>query len=185
MTSKKPVEFKVLKKNSYGHRFILEPKERIKFREHCKHNKCGTLCEKRYKCHIDGGALIGCTENVHCPRMMAWDKRHGLEMPYTMVENKYPDLKPTTITWHHSTESPGKRRFVGAFIKKGRSEDKMTFQVIRYFDNNVRPCDCPNEGRDELCVAWTYYDDLIKNITPDMIKSAKFGAIWWSDEEIK
>ena len=29
MTSKKPVEFKVLKKNSYGHRFILEPKERV------------------------------------------------------------------------------------------------------------------------------------------------------------
>lgn len=179
-----PIEFKVLKKNSYGHRFILEPKERIKFRERCKHNKCG-MCDKHYECYTDGGVLIGCTANVPCPRMMAWDKRHGLEKPYTMMENKYPDLKPTTITWHYSTESPGKRLFVGAFIKKGRGEDKMTLQVIRYLNNNIRPCDCPNENRDELCVAWTYYDDLIKNITPDMIKWAKFGAFWWEEKEDK
>ena len=33
--AKKEIEFKVLRKNSYGHRFILEPKERIKFRERC------------------------------------------------------------------------------------------------------------------------------------------------------
>lgn len=184
MTPKKPIDFKVLRKNAYGNRFILEPKERIKFRERCKHNKRG-MCEKHYECYVDGGVLIGCTANVSCPRAIAWDKRHGLEKPYTMVENEFPNLKPTTIKWHYSTEKPGKRRFVGAFIKKGRSEDKMTFQVIRYLDSNVRPCDCPNADRDELCVAWTYYDDLIKNITLDMIKRAKFGAFWWEEKEDK
>ena len=46
MEEKKQIEFKVLKKNKYGHPFILEPKERIKFREKCKYNKLGTMCDK-------------------------------------------------------------------------------------------------------------------------------------------
>lgn len=183
MEEKKQIEFKVLKKNKYGHRFILEPKERIKFREKCKYNKLGTMCDKGYKCYVDGGVLTGCTANVNCPRLDAWDKRHGLERPYTMVENAYPELKPTTITWHYATESPGKKRFVGAFIKKGRSEDKLTFQVIRYLTDGVRPCECCSNGHDELCVAWTDYNDFIKGITPKMIKYAKLGAwSWWKED---
>ena len=93
MKEKKPVEFKVLKKNQHGHRFILEPEERIKFREKCKYNTLGTLCEKDYSFYINDGVLIGCTPSVSCPRVRAWDKRHGLELPYTMVENRFPGLK--------------------------------------------------------------------------------------------
>lgn len=92
MKEKKPVEFKVLKKNRHGHRFILEPEERIKFREKCKYNTLGTLCEKDYRCYINDGVLIGCTPSVSCPRVRAWDKRHGLELPYTMVD-RFPELK--------------------------------------------------------------------------------------------
>lgn len=88
MTAKKPVEFKTLRKNKYGHRFILEPEERIKFRERCKYNELGTLCDKGYECHDGDGVLIGCTPGVICPRVLAWDKRHGLEKPYTMVAGK-------------------------------------------------------------------------------------------------
>ena len=153
MAEKKPVEFKVLRKNSYGHRFILEPRERIKFRERCKYNKRGTMCEKGYDCYVDGGCLIGCTPDVSCPRLRTWDKKHGLERPFTMVENKYPDMKPTTFTWHPATESPGKRRVVMALTRRDLKEGQYVFQPVRFFSPNVRPAECvfrDNEGRKQL-----------------------------------
>lgn len=185
MKEQKPIEFKVIKKNKYGHRFILEPKERIKFREKCKYNKLGCMCEKGYGCLIKDGVLIGCTPDVCCPRMMAWDKRHGLEKPYTMVENEFPKRKPISITWHSATESPGKKWFVGAFIKKGHPENQITFNTIRFLSGGMRPCETCTKDHDELCVAWVYYKEFIKGITPEMIKDAKDGAWAWWDEETK
>jgi len=92
-------------------------------------------------------------------------------------------MEKKTIKWHPATESPGKKRFVGAFIKKGRSEDRPTFKVIRYFQDGVVPCERCEEGGDELCVAWTDYKELIKGITPTMIANAKRGAWgWWKEE---
>lgn len=94
--------------------------------------------------------------------------------------------KESNINWHPATESPGKRRFVGAFIKKGRDEKKMTLQVMRYLSPGVLPCETHDTDRpDELCVAWTYYDELVRGITPAMITSAKAGAWAWWDEEKK
>lgn len=88
-----------------------------------------------------------------------------------------------TINWQPSTKSPGTKRFVGAHIKKGRSEDKITFEVIRYLEGGHRPCETEHDGGNELCVAWAYYDDFIKGITPEMIKDAKAGAWpWWKEE---
>lgn len=95
--------------------------------------------------------------------------------------------KKQMIDWHPSTESPGKRRFVAAYIKKGRSEDKITFQVVRYLTNNVVPCETHQEDNpDELCVAWADYKQFIKGITTAMIASAKAGAwSWWNEKEVK
>ena len=92
-------------------------------------------------------------------------------------------MEKKTIKWHPATESPGTKRFVGAFIKKGRSEDQLTFKVIRYFQHGVVPCESCEEEDDELCVAWTDYKELIKDITPTMIANAKCGA-WgsWKEE---
>lgn len=94
-------------------------------------------------------------------------------------------MKQNEIVWHPATESPGKKRFVGAYIKKGRSEKHMTFQVIRYLSDNVVPCETHQvDNRDELCVAWTDYDNFIKGITPKMIANAKAGAwAWWDEKE--
>jgi hypothetical protein len=192
--ARKEIEFKVLRKNSYGHRFILEPKERIKFRERCKHNKLGTLCEKGYKCytannprHVIDAVLIGCTPNVSCPRCRAWDKRHGLDLPYTMVENKYPDLKPTTFTWHPATESPGKRRVLMAMTRKDLGEGQYVFQSVRFCSPDVRPATCAfrdDEGRKQLPVAWAFYDEIIKAIAPWMISRAEDAAwAWWPEKE--
>lgn len=92
-------------------------------------------------------------------------------------------MEKKTIKWHPATESPGKKRFVGAFIKKGRSEDQLTFKVIRYFKDGVVPCEMCEEGGDELCVAWTDYKELISGITPTMIVDAKRGAWgWWKEK---
>lgn len=187
MAEKKPVEFKVLKKNSYGHRWILEPKERIKFREKCKFNKLGTLCEKGYKCYVDGGVLIGCTPDVSCPRLSTWDKKHGLEQPFTMVENKYPDQKPTTFMWHPATESPGKKRVLMAFTRKDLAEGQYIFHPVRLFSTNARPAECTfrnDDGSKELPVAWAYYDEIVKGIAPWMISGAESAAwAWWPDYE--
>lgn len=187
MAEKKPVEFKVLRKNRYGHRFILEPRERIKFREKCKYNKCKTLCDKHYDCHVEGGVLIGCTPNVLCPRVLAWDRQHGLEKPYTIEENKYPDMKPTSFMWHPATESPGKRRVVIAFRVKGHESDYYTLSVIKFCSPNVTPATCAfktEDGVKKLAVAWAYYDEITKGIAGWMISRAEFEAwAWWPDKE--
>ena len=183
----KPIKFKVLRKNSYGHRFILEPKERIKFRERCKHNKLRTVCEKGYDCYIQGGVLLGCTPDVSCPRCRAWDKRHGLELPYTMVNNEYPDLKPTTFTWHPATESPGKRRVLMAMTRHDLGEGQYVFQPVRFFSPGVRPATVvfrDEEGRKQLPVAWAFYDEIIKAIAPWMISRAEDAAwAWWPENK--
>ena len=187
MTEKKPVEFKVLKKNQYGHRWILEPKERIKFREKCKFNRLVTFCEKGYKCYVDGGVLIGCTPDVLCPRLRTWDKKHGLELPYTMVENEYPDLKPTPITWHPAIQSPGKRRVVMAFVVKGRPTNQYLFEEVQFLSPGVEPATCEfktDEGTEKLAVAWAYYDEITKGIKEWMIRRAECHAWgWWPDKE--
>ncbi len=187
MSIKNPVKFKVLKKNSWGHRFILEPKERIKFRERCKHNVVRTLCEKGYQCPTTDGVLVGCTPNVSCPRMRAWDKRHGLEKPYTMVENRFPDLKPTTFTWHPATESPGKKRVLMAFRVKGHEEDHFLVSVIRFLSPGVTPATVAfktDDGIKKLPVAWAYYDEITKGIADWMVTYAEYEAMaWWPDKE--
>lgn len=185
--AKKEITFKVLRKNSYGHRFILEPKERIKFRERCKYNKLGTLCEKGYKCYIDGGVLLGCTPDVSCPRCHAWDKRHGLELPYTMVENEYPDLRETTFKWHPATESPGKRRILMAMTRHDLSEGQYVFTTVRFCSSGVQPATVAftdDKGRKQLPVAWAFYDEIIKAIAPWMITRAEDAAwAWWPEKE--
>jgi hypothetical protein len=94
--------------------------------------------------------------------------------------------KTTTIDWHNATTSPQTRRFVGAYIRKGRSEDKITFEVTRYLEDGHRPCETEHDGGQELCVAWAYYDDFVKGITPEMIKDAKAGAWpWWKEDSTK
>ena len=88
------VEWKVVKKNRWGHRFIEEPVERIAYRKKCKHN--GLFgCNKGYRCYeannrkrILDTVIVGCTPNVDCPLLSRWDKRHGLEGSYTILENK-------------------------------------------------------------------------------------------------
>lgn len=185
MKEQKPIDFKVLRKNKYGHRFILEPKERIKFREKCKHNKLGCICEKGYECLTKYGVLGGCTPDVDCPRMMVWDKRHGLEKPYTMVENKYPDLKPTSFTWHPASESPGKKWVLMAFCVKGNEDGQYVFDVGRFGSSGVIPSTCAfktDDGRKKLAVAWACYNEFTKGIAPWMKKRAEFDAwIWWCE----
>ena len=187
MKEKKQVEFKVLRKNKWGHRFILEPKERIRFRKKCKYNKLGTLCDKGYECHVDGGVLLGCTPDVSCPRLRMWDKKHGLERPFTMVENKYPNQKPTTFTWQPATESPEKRRVLMAFTRKDLKKGQYIFNSVRLLSAGVRPAECEfhdDEGRNLLPVAWAYYDEVIKGIAPWMISWAENAAwAWWPGKE--
>ena len=187
MAEKKQIDFKVLRVNKRGYRFILEPKERIKFREKCKYNKLGTLCEKGYKCHVDHGFLHGCTENVVCPRLARWDRRHGLEKPYTFVENRFPDLKQTSFVWHPSVESPGKRRVLMAFVVKGRSKNQFHFKTVRFLSPNVVPASCvfkDNEGTKMLALAWAYYDEVIDGIGDWMISRAECEAwAWWPDKD--
>ena len=189
MADKKQVEFKVLRKNQWGHRFILEPKERIKFREKCKHRSGYGSCARHYECYVDGAVLMGCTPNVSCPRLWAWDKRHGLERTYTMVENQYPDLKPTSFTWHPATESPGKKRVLIAFIVKGHEADYYDFSVIKFCSPHVTPATVAfktKDGTKKLAVAWAYYDEVVKNISDMMIKRAEYSAwAWWPDRTDK
>lgn len=189
MANNIPIKFKVIRTNKHGHRFILEPKERIKFREKCKYNKLGTLCDKGYKCYIEGGILYGCTENVNCPRLERWDKQHGLEKPYTFVENRYPDLKPTSFTWHPATESPGKRLVVIAFRVKGHENSYFVFDVVRFRTLHITPATCAfktEDGTKKLAVAWAYYDEITKGIADWMISGAEWEAwAWWPDKEEK
>lgn len=188
MRTKKPIEFKVIRKNQYGHRFILEPKERIQFRKKCKYNKL-SFCEKGYYCYIQGACLHGCSPDVNCPRLWAWDKRNGLERPYTMVENEYPNLKPTTFTWHPATQSPGLRRVVVAFRGKGHENEYMILKVVKFGSMHVAPATVNfkhEDGTKILAVAWAYYNEFIKGVAPWMITNAEHAAwAWWPDKDEK
>ncbi len=89
------ITLNVVRRNRYGHRWIEEPVERVAFRMKCKHIKMGCICEKNYFCieQYDKrkgilAHLHGCTPNVDCPRLHRWDKKNGLEKPYTIVENE-------------------------------------------------------------------------------------------------
>ena len=81
------IKFRIIRKNRYGNRWIEEPIERIEFRDKCKHQYLGCLCKQHYYCYVPEGILNGCTPNVACPRMKLWDTMHGLEKPYTWVDN--------------------------------------------------------------------------------------------------
>lgn len=88
------IEWKVVKKNRYGHRWIEEPVERSEFRMKCKHRDEFGFCRKGYGCyethnsrHVVDTFRLGCSESVKCcTRLLAWDKKHGIEKPYTIVD---------------------------------------------------------------------------------------------------
>ena len=87
------IDFRVIKKNRYGHRWIKEPEEREKFRGKCKHQELGCICKKHYySMEMHGKELVhvgGCSPNVYCPRLRRWDTMHGLREPnYTFVERE-------------------------------------------------------------------------------------------------
>ena len=87
-------EWKIAKKNRWGHRWIEEPVEREEFRRKCKHLDPFGGCEKGYGCHethnrkrVVDTFVVGCTPSVEdCERLRRWDKRHGLRPPYTIVD---------------------------------------------------------------------------------------------------
>lgn len=94
-------EWNVVKKNRYGHRWIEEPVEREEFRKKCKHRGQFGFCEKGYGCHethnrkrVVDTFVGGCTPSVECcERLYRWDKRHGLQKPYTIVDREGDYLK--------------------------------------------------------------------------------------------
>ena len=91
---------------------------------------------------------------------------------------------PRGIYWHPSTESPGKKRVVGAFIEKGRDEKKISMEVFAYLESGHHPCETAFHNGKRLCIAWAEYKEVIKGITPKMIAAAKDGAwAWWNKEE--
>lgn len=84
-----------IKENRYGGRFVEEPTERVDFRKRCRHLVLGCSCDKAYYSLVQDKRdkrrgivtmLFGCSPDVMCPRLRRWDRKHGLEMPYTMVE---------------------------------------------------------------------------------------------------
>ncbi|MBQ7156669.1 MAG: hypothetical protein IJR86_02575 [Bacteroidaceae bacterium] len=92
--AKKVIEFRIVKRNRYGHRWIEEPLERVAFRNSCKHQDRFGGCGKGCHCdvadnpmHIVDGVLFGCTPNADCSRLRWWDSFYGLKQPYTMIEN--------------------------------------------------------------------------------------------------
>ena len=95
----KEIKLRIIRKNKYGNRWIEEPIERIAFRDKCKYQRLGCLCDKHYYCYIpdnnpSGTAILnGCTPNVICPRMKRWDTVHGLTRPYTWVDNPKAELE--------------------------------------------------------------------------------------------
>lgn len=86
------IDFHVIRRNKWGYKWIEEPKEREDFRNKCKYQKLGCLCEKGYGTYgydiksKEGYCLIGCTPDVNCPRLKRWDTLHGLKRPYKMIE---------------------------------------------------------------------------------------------------
>ena len=87
------ISFKVVKRNKYGVKWIEEPPQRFEFREKCKYQGKVGNCEKQY--YAEGYDernkqmyfLGGCTPDVNCPRLKAWDTRHGLKKPYHYLNN--------------------------------------------------------------------------------------------------
>ena len=87
------VSFKVVKRNKYSVKWIEEPPQRFEFREKCKYQGKVGNCEKQY--YAEGYDernkqmyfLGGCTPDVNCPRLKAWDTRHGLKKPYHYLNN--------------------------------------------------------------------------------------------------
>lgn len=110
------IEWKVVKKNRYGHRWIEEPVERTAFRKKCKHRDRFGGCALNYYCHeMDGKALCflaGCTPNVGCPRLARWDKRNGIQQPYTIVQNSKEAARDAAI------KAEMERRFMEPTIVK-------------------------------------------------------------------
>lgn len=117
--------YNVVKRNRFGHLWIEEPVERIKFREGCKHNRLLTLCKKGYLCYEKDGALIGCTPNVSCPRLRSWDTRHGLQRPFTMVENEQYELE--RMQRYFDSLTPEQQQTVVSIdtLRWGRMNQKM------------------------------------------------------------
>ena len=97
---KEPIVWRVVRRNRWGNRWIEEPAERVAFRRKCKHRDmfggcakgCYQLAASQNLKGIIDAFIPGCTAGVEfCPRLHAWDRRHGLHLPYTIVENK--DIK--------------------------------------------------------------------------------------------
>lgn len=94
-------EWKIAKKNRYGHRWIEEPVEREEFRKKCKCRDQFGGCEKGYGCYethnrkrVVDTFVNGCTPSVEfCERLHRWDKRHGLQLPYTIVDREGEYMK--------------------------------------------------------------------------------------------
>ena len=90
------------------------------------------------------------------------------------------------IKWHPATESPGKRRVIMAFTKKGLKAGQYLFTPVRYFSEGIIPTDheFKDAGGDKMLpVAWTYYNDAIKGVTGQMCKDAADAAArWWTGE---
>lgn len=74
-----------------------------------------------------------------------------------------------------------------AFTRKDLKEGQYVFESVRFLSSDVRPAECTfhdNEGRKQLPVAWTYYDEITKGIEPWMISRAESAAwAWWPDKE--
>ena len=93
---KEPIVWKVVRRNRWGHRWIEEPAEREAFRRKCRHRDMFGGCAKGCYAmtannpkHVIDAFVPGCTAGVECcSRLHAWDRRHGLRLPYTIVENK-------------------------------------------------------------------------------------------------
>lgn len=94
------VEWKTVKRNRCGHRWIEESVEREAFRKKCPHLSIFG-CEKGYGCHethnrkrVVDTFVGGCTPSVEfCERLHRWDKRHGRPYPSTIVDRDGDYLK--------------------------------------------------------------------------------------------
>ena len=97
-------EWKVLKKNRYGHRWIEEPTEREAFRKKCPHLTmfgCGKhlgCLEAHNPKRIIDTFVAGCAPAVQdCDRLHRWDRRHNRPMPSTIVDKEGDFLRRNFI----------------------------------------------------------------------------------------
>ena len=87
--------------------------------------------------------------------------------------------KEVTVTWHPATETPGKRATVMLFKHKGRKQ--YSADRIRFLSPGILPAECDfreENGEQKLAIAWTYADDIQKQIPAEWEKAAKAYA--WS-----